>query len=597
MSINRLKLSDLIQEKKYGFSIDGIKINGRFGNSVSSAGDFNGDGVDDLMVGSESDEAYVIYGENGLYSVNLNALNGDNGFVVKGVSGDKLGYSLSSAGDFNGDGVDDIIVGAYEGTPPGFRGEAGKVYILYGNVTYPSPFDVNTLNSTTGFVINGISQRDNTGFSVSSAGDVNGDGIDDVVIGAYQADSISKQDAGKGFIIYGSKNHDSTLELKDLDSSKGVEIINSLFFRLGTSVSSAGDFNDDGIDDVIIGSQGYGKACVVYGSKNLKSPIYTNDLNGNNGIIIDEMTSRNNDFGFSVSSAGDFNGDKISDVIIGVPKAQDGVNNQGDVHIVYGKNNYTSYLKETSYKEKILDVSLNYQNGELRHQNYSLYIRGDQSEGGNFGNSISKIGDINNDGYDDVLIGARAGNQANSGDSWTGLVYLLLGSSNHDSDPAPLNARDWNNNLGFIIEGVDQKGYFGWSVSSAGDVNGDGKTDLIIGAPRASAGGKYSAGKVYIIDGTKIANEYLTTSTTIATTTAATTTTINHALTEGHNDDFPKDSTSNELSTTNTIGTGTTPDNNISTTSSSDEDIPITSSGFSIEPSCVVLLGLYFASF
>ena len=591
MSGSRFKASDLVQDKKFGFSISGLQQEDLLGQSVASVGDFNGDGYDDVIVGSSAGEAYILYGKNGLNSIDLNSLNGENGFIVRGTGQDKLGYSVSSAGDFNDDGFNDIVVGAYEATPPGFRGLAGKAYILYGNTSFSSPFDVNTLSGTNGVIINGISQRDNTGFSVASAGDFNGDGISDVVIGAYRADT-NNADAGKAFVVYGAKNHSSTLELKDMNSNE-VGVIQGLYTsdKLGTSVSSAGDFNGDGIDDIIIGSQGFGESCVVYGSANFRT-ISIGDLDGKNGIIIDEMTSRSNDFGYSVSSAGDFNGDNISDVIVGAPKSQDGYHSQGDAYIIYGKTNYTKELETNSYGQKILNVSPSFQTGDAVYRNYSLLLRGDQSEGGQFGYSVSQVGDINGDGYDDVLIGARAGNQDGSdGESWTGLVYLLYGSSEYAGF---IKAADWSSNLGFIIEGTDPKGYLGWSLSSAGDFNGDGYGDIIIGAPYSWADGIFAAGKVYVIYGDKIFNE-LVTNTDITTvysktgTTHTDTTTAYPGTGSADTDDRPKEDTeAPELTTTAHTTADTTPHTKTLTVEPDSAVFESSSLG-------VILLGLSFA--
>ncbi|OJA03021.1 integrin alpha, partial [Bathymodiolus thermophilus thioautotrophic gill symbiont] len=113
------------------------------------------------------------------------------------------GYSVSSAGDVNGDGLDDLIVGAYQADPDN-KSDAGKSYVVFGKV------DKNAVNlsalGTGGFVINGESAGDNSGISVSSAGDVNGDGLDDLIVGAYQADPDNKSNAGKSYVVFGKTN-------------------------------------------------------------------------------------------------------------------------------------------------------------------------------------------------------------------------------------------------------------------------------------------------------------------------------------------------------------------------------------------------------
>ena len=212
-------------------------------------------------------------------TINLSTLDGTNGFQINGIdAGDDSGYSVSSAGDVNGDGIDDIIIGAYRADQDD-ASHAGESYVVFGSDTRSaSELDLSDLNGTNGFQINGIDVSDYSGYSVSSAGDVNGDGIDDIIIGAPYADQDDASEAGESYVLFGSNTRSaSELDLSSLDSKNGFQI-NGIDAgdRSGESVSSAGDVNRDGIDDIIIGAWSAnpdgnsfaGESYVVYGWAN-----------------------------------------------------------------------------------------------------------------------------------------------------------------------------------------------------------------------------------------------------------------------------------------------------------------------------------------
>jgi hypothetical protein len=276
-----------------GFAINGINQNDRLGRSVSDAGDVNGDGIDDLIIGAPSTDpngqssarsSYVVFGQAGGFdaTLDLSTLDGSNGFAINGINaGDFLGGSVTSAGDINGDGFDDLIIGA-PSTDPNGQSSAGSSYVVFGQVEgFDATMDLSTLDGSNGFVINGINAGDFLGGSVSSAGDVNGDGIDDLIIGAPGTDPNGQSSAGSSYVVFGQAGgFDATLDLSTLDGSNGFVIngINAGDF-LGGSVSSAGDINGDGFDDLIIGAPGNGEPYTLY-SANASYLLYGDDFSG-----------------------------------------------------------------------------------------------------------------------------------------------------------------------------------------------------------------------------------------------------------------------------------------------------------------------------
>ncbi|MBK8554171.1 MAG: FG-GAP repeat protein [Ignavibacteria bacterium] len=296
--------------------------NAQLGWTVSNAGDVNGDGFSDIIAGANyytndqqyEGRAYVFYG-----SV-LGLSSTPNKILESNQANSNFGYSVSVAGDLNNDGFSDVIVGA----PLFDNGEIdeGKTFVYYGSATGPSTAANMTgeSNQATSFF----------GISVSPAGDINGDGFDDVIIGSNTFDN-PQRDQGCSFIYYGSATGISSNHNWKSGS------INAWFSYLGTSVYCAGDVNGDGYDDVISGATGFdngmitdeGKIFLYYGSASGLT------LTANWTAEIYQPFAR---FGNSVCTAGDVNNDGYSDILVGSYLFDNGHTDEGRVYVYYGSS-------------------------------------------------------------------------------------------------------------------------------------------------------------------------------------------------------------------------------------------------------------------
>ncbi|VVH55782.1 hypothetical protein formerly called flagellar hook-length control protein FliK, partial [uncultured Gammaproteobacteria bacterium] len=342
---NAIELSSIIGAN--GFLIKGESGNVWSNHLVSSAGDVNGDGLDDLIISAHDDKSYVVFGKQGTNAINLPAIaagTSTDGFVINGKSGnDHKGYLISNAGDVNGDGLDDLIIGAYVANPKG----QGKSYVVFGKQDNTAINLSDIVTGTGGFVINGESKGDYSGYSVSNAGDVNGDGLDDLIVGARQADPSGKSNAGKSYVVFGKKDNTRAIELSDIatGTSTGGFVINgeSAGDYSGRSVSNAGDVNGDGLDDLIVGAYGVddssgkshkGKSYVVFGKNNNTNVVELSDIAAGIGGFVINGELAGDYSGYSVSSAGDVNGDGLDDLIVGAYNAS---SSAGKSYVIFGK--------------------------------------------------------------------------------------------------------------------------------------------------------------------------------------------------------------------------------------------------------------------
>jgi hypothetical protein len=462
-------------------TLNGDQASSFFGASVGTAGDVNGDGFADVVVGAFS---YDFTGGQGRVQVYFGGA--DNPFVFRVYPGGQVDAHTGSAlasGDFNGDGLSDIVVGA-----PHFdngSSNEGIVRVYAGSVTGP--------DAATPLVLEANQASASFGEALAVA-DVNGDGFDDLVVGASDFDN-GQTGEGRIFIFHGS----ATGLPSAATTTREMNVAGEDF---GDTVAAAGDVDNDGFPDVIVGGPlfdipspgvGFGRVHLFRGS--------ATGLGATPHQTFSAQTTSTSVFADTVSGAGDFNGDGFADVLVGDPNYDSG-SLGGRAYLFLGTAvgldttpHQELYLNQPNARcgaglgplgdfdgDGLSDFAMgcpNYDFGQTNEGAVRVY-RGNASgpplaydtyqaneDGAALGTSIASA-DINHDGYTDMILGAPF-------QGGTGLVTLWLGAPSgyrHDQPDFQFFGFDF-------VNGDD----WGRAVASAGDVNGDGFNDVLIGAP------------------------------------------------------------------------------------------------------------------
>jgi len=380
-------------------------------------------------------------------------------------AGDNAGYHVAMAGDVNGDGYDDILIGAfYNGEKATF---AGQTYLIFGKASGWA-MDTDLSNADASFW--GEHVNDYAGYSVASAGDVNGDGYDDILIGAY-GDSDGGTNSGQTYLILGkSTGWARDTSLSNVNASFWGENVND---GSGFAVAGAGDVNGDGYDDFLIsalynddGGSNAGQTYLILG----KASGWAMDTKLSKADASFLGENAGDTAGCSVDGAGDVNGDGYDDFLIGASENDDGGSGAGQTYLILGKP--SGWTMDT----------------DLSNANASFW--GETTYDAS-GLSVAGAGDVNGDGYDDILIGAYGNDD---GGNIAGQTYLILGKPHGWAMDNDLS----NANASFLGEVAGDCS--GIRVAGAGDVNGDGYDDFLIGAYFNGEGGS-QAGQTYLILG------------------------------------------------------------------------------------------------
>jgi hypothetical protein len=411
------------------WTIVGEHMDDQLGESVASAGDVNGDGYADIIVG-----AYVNSNYNGKVYLFLGGPSGPSttpSWTAVGAGGEEFGESVASAGDVNKDGYADVIIGA-----PNYSHNTigGKAYVFLGGP--------GGLSTTPAWTAVGEAVNEDFGYAVASAGDVNKDGYADVIVGGYNYNSGT----GKAYLYRGSASGLST-------TASWTAVGEMVSDQFGRVVGTAGDVNKDGYADVIIGAPGWdgsptGNSFIgrVY--------LYTGSASGLSATAAAIGTGEHASdyYGWSAGTAGDVNKDGYADIVVGAY----GYPGQGygKVYVYYGKSSLTNFFGTPSWSVLGQNLGMN-----------------------SFGFHVATAGDVNKDGYADVVISSGLG-------IGVGYAQVFLGGASGLATTPSWTAQG----------DTTTSNQYGYCVATAGDVNGDGYADVLVG----DSGTNYNTGAAYL---------------------------------------------------------------------------------------------------
>jgi hypothetical protein len=335
----------------------------QFGESVDIVGDVNGDGYDDIAVGAPNlyfggahrGQVFIFFGGTEGWTTNMSAANADASYVGEAID-DMAGSAVAGAGDVNGDGFDDFLVGVPINGEHGRT--SGQTYLILGRTSgWGSNMSLSRANAS----FRGEYRDDRSGIDVAGCGDVNGDGFDDFLVGATGNDDGGIE-GGKCYLIFGrSSGWAMDTNLSRANASYYSEGAYSMLF----TVAGAGDVNGDGFDDFMMGARAYGLVYLVMG----RPGNWTTDVPASQADASFYTDEYNDGFGMGIAGVGDVDGDGLDDLAMGAYASSDPIGSCGKVYLFLGK--VSGWMRDTNASKADATWS-----GEASHDLAGRQVRG-----------------------------------------------------------------------------------------------------------------------------------------------------------------------------------------------------------------------------
>ncbi len=451
-----------------------------FGSSIANIGDLNGDGTSDIAVGAAGDDnggddsgaVHILFmnddgSVNNTIEINSSTANGPDLSQT-----DIFGSSIANIGDLNGDGTSDIAVGATGDDHGG--DDSGAVHILFmnddGSVEQTVEINDSTANGPE------LSDDDFFGSSIANIGDLNGDGTSDIVVGATGDDDGGDNRGAIHILLMNDDGSvDQTVEIND-STANGPELSDGDFF--GSSIANIGDLDNNGTSDIAVDAQGNDDGGDNRGAIHI---LFMNDdgsveqtIEINDSTEPGPVLSDNDIFGSSIANIGDLDNNGTSDIAVGAIDDDHGGPSSGAIHIIY----LSTAVSHSGAIEQTIEINSSTANGP------------DLSQNDIFGSSIANIGDLDNNGTSDIAVGAPSDD--NGGNNKGAIHILLMNDDGSVNNTIEINDSTPNG------PSLDAGDNFGTSIANIGDLNGDGTSDIAVGAPNDNDGGDDS-GAVHIL--------------------------------------------------------------------------------------------------